>query len=391
LSACAIVLTGCKRDREFPTALGEFASYGSVRTKWTQPQTLVAEASPVVVDDVVVFATGDRRLIARDIRDGRARWSSRLSSSIDSEIVWGQNLVAERGVVVACLVRGVIGVDIVTGRELWLYEPPIDSLYPATPLGPGTTAASALATDDVSVYVPAWGASLSRVDVLTGRPLWVWRPRSTGLRQGAVGVRLSDTVLVSGWSLLNRSGGQAVIWVKGLHRSDGRELWEVRFPVDAPGAVVRGNLALWRDLVLLGSAGGRTRAINRFTQQLVWDRLSPDLTNDTNAGPVIYGDFVYVDGGDQHAYALRAEDGSIIWKTFMGAQFETFLVTARRVYVVNGAYLGILERSTGRFVARLKQPGKGEFDESLFASPLVARGTQIFAAVLDGAWSFEEP
>lgn len=302
-------------------------------------------------------------------------------------------MAAGAGVVVACLVTAVVGVEAATGRERWVYEPPVDSFYPATPLRPGATHIAYLAADDSSVYVPAWGASVSRVDLRTGRPVWVWRSRSTGFRHGAVGASLSgDTVLVTGTSFLDRLGSRSEFWLTALSRKDGRELWRVSFPAVAPGSESRGVAVPWRGLALISAAGGRVFAIDRFTQEVVWRFAPAGTTNDTFAAPSLYGDLVYVDGGDEHVYALRAQDGAVVWRTFMSAQFLDLLVTARRVYVTNLAFLGILDRSTGRFVARLRQPGQPEFGgDGAFLTPLAAHGTQIFASVVNAAWSFDEP
>jgi outer membrane protein assembly factor BamB len=389
----ATTVFGCRRERDYPTALDEFSTYGSVHTRWLQPQVKAGNAPPKVIGDVVVFSTGDRRLIARELQTGKSRWSTLLTSSVGTEQIWGQNVAASSGVVVACLVTSVVGVDVASGRELWAYAPPIDSFYPATPLQPGTTATAYLEADDSSVYVPAWGASVSRLALGTGKPMWVWQSRSTGFRQGAVGLTLSgDTVLVTGTSYLDRVGSRSEFWIQALRRSDGRELWRVSFPASAPGSESRGHPVVWRNLVLISAAGGRVFAIDRFTHEIVWRFAPATSTNDTFAAPALYGDFVYIDGGDQHVYALRAQNGSVLWRTRMGAQFLDLLVTERRVYVTNLAFLGILERSTGRFVARLRQPGQPEFGgDGGFMTPLAARGTQIFATVLDGAWSFEEP
>jgi len=54
--------------------------FGSVRQRWFQPQASWPRARPVVVGDVVVFGTGDQRLIARDRQTGAARWATRVSS-----------------------------------------------------------------------------------------------------------------------------------------------------------------------------------------------------------------------------------------------------------------------------------------------------------------------
>lgn len=99
-------------------------------------------------------------------------------------------------------------------------------------------------------------------------------------------------------------------------------------------------------------------AFDRFSLELVWHYEPAQPKGTTLAGPELYGDIVYTDSGDDHIIALRASDGAVLWRTPIVAQASSSLhVTAARIYVPEDSFLSILDRQTGRYVARTRQPG----------------------------------
>jgi len=382
------------KDDTIPVAPREVDdAFGSVRQRWFQPQATWPRARPVVVGSVVVFGTGDQRLIARDRQTGIARWSTRVSSYFpdDTAPISGLDLVSSDGVVAAALTRNVVGVDVASGQELWTYVPPPDTTASPQP-GPGAVVVSGLVADGGVLYVPAWGASVTALDIRTGQPRWVWRPSpAPQFRSGAQGASLSgDTLFVNVWNALNAQFTQSEAWLVALDRRSGRELWRVVFPSYSFGTIVRGRPALWRNLVVVASEGGFLFAIDRTTQAIVW-RHTPTVKHTTDAGPVIYGDVTYADGGEDSVLALNAADGKVLWRAYiLTLATSDLLVTERRVYVNTDGFLNILDRATGRFLFRRVMPNaKGS--ASLFATPAVAADQEIYITVAGGAWSFLEP
>lgn len=362
---------------------------GRVEERWTRPQARFAETIPVIVGDLVIFGTGAGELVAREQTTGEATWTT----SISADRIASRNLLERQGVVVAGAVRSVHGVDVATGRRLWTYEPPVDSIDTANPKA-GSVDHARLDADESTVFVPAWGASVSAVALQTGAVRWVWQPLGTPHRTGSMGVRVSgDTVLATVWHFLNSSGTQSESWLVALDKATGRELW--RFVLPAPGTLVdiRCAPALWGRLAIVNTGNGQVFAIDRFTRALVWQTAVVDTHGGgliaTDAEPLVAGDVVYHDAGSRDLWARNASDGRLLWKSRYGAQIVGDLsASERRVYGNTYGYLYVFDRASGQLVASIQQTGSSD---PFIASAPAARGRQLFVNVNGAAWSFDEP
>lgn len=393
LAFVACLLTACHKDTPFPTEprTGEDV-FGTLKSRWIERQALFPWSRPVVFRNTVVFATGDQRLIARDRTTGTALWSTQVTSVNGDPWVSGLNLVQVAGVIVAAVSRNFVGVDAATGTELWSYGAPPDTV--GDPSGkPASVALVVMDADDSTVYLPAWGSSLSAVDARTGVPRWVWQtPAGTQFRSGAEAARVSgDTVLMTVWHNLNAIGNSTEVWLVALDRRDGHELGKAVIPHYTFGTVVTGGIELWGNLAIVTGVGGRVWAINRDTYQQAWSYQPVQAVSTTLAGPVIYDGILYTDSGDNYAIGLRPTDGSIVWRARITSQaWNTFLVTPKRVYVPEGAFLNVIDRVSGKYVARTRQPPLG-LQGSLFATSPVNIGNMIYINIGGGVWCFEEP
>ena len=372
------------------------ASAGGLRERWHQAQPGYSWARPAVVGDIVYFGTGDGQVIARDRATGAARWAT----TVDGGMVEGANVAAHSTVVTVSLVRSTVGLDAATGRELWRYQAPAD-----TGLGssgaPGQVAATHLDADDEAVYVPAWGASVSALDLATGAVRWVWQPgrgptdtAASGrlFRSGSMGARVSgDAVFATAWHFLTELGGRSEALLVALDRDTGRERWRVTLPVDGSGVLIAGAPAVWGNLVVATTADGSTFALSQATGRLVWRFASPKRSPSTPSQAEVYGDALYLDGGDHNIYALRASDGAVLWTSAFDTQAtKDLLVTERRVVFAEGSRLHVLDRATGRRLAQLAQPRVPD-GQGLFASPAAADAGQVFITMNGAAWSFDVP
>jgi outer membrane protein assembly factor BamB len=159
-------------------------------------------------------------------------------------------------------------------------------------------------------------------------------------------------------------------------------------PTYTGGAFVDGAPVVNNNVVIFESIGGHEYGIDRFTRRLVWEH-KPNTTNATESETELYDGVVYHDGGDQNIYALRATDGSLVWRASFGAKANRdLLVTARRVFMSDGRTLYVFDRRNGRLMTQIEQPHTAD---SFFASPAAYANGQIFVTVGDGAWSFDEP
>jgi outer membrane protein assembly factor BamB len=373
-----------------PLSVGH--TFGSVKSEWVGTQTLWSWSRPAVVGDVVVFATGDARLIARDRLTGDMKWSTQVTSVNAAGRIGGLSLVARNGVVMAAVSRNVVGVDIASGQELWSYGPPTDTLI--DPAGkPANVEITEMDANDTTVFIPAWGASISAVDVRTGTVRWVWRPApGTQFRTGAHATRVSgDTVLATVWHWTSTQNLGSEGWFIALDLKTGAELGRLVIPPFIIGNPFNGRIALWQNLAILSGPGGRAWAIDRSTYRIVWEYRPTQATSTTIAGPVLADGVIYTDSGDGFGIGLNASTGAIVWRTKLWTQASTdFLVTARRVYMNEGTLLNIVDRATGRYVARIKPPIKTPDGEFFATAPVSADG-RIYVSINRGAWCFEEP
>lgn len=369
-----------------------------VRERWHEPQAGYGWARPAVAGGRAYFGTSNGQIIARDAGTGAQRWSAEVGASVES--VDGANIVARDGVVAVSLTRHTVGLEAVTGRELWRYAAPRDTGFGASG-NPGVVKGSHLDADEQTLYVPAWGASVSAVDLRTGAVRWVWQPgraltdtAASGhlYRSGAEGVRVDgDLVFATVWHWIIPYGGASEGWLVALDRATGRERWRVTLPNWRGNGTVTGAPSVHQNLVIASTFFGATYAIDRSTQQIVWRLEAPERKLTPSAQPEVYGDAVYVDGGDSHLYALDARTGAVRWRSAFASQATThLLVTERRVVLPEGSHLNVFDRRTGRMVAYLTQPRVSEYD-ALFASPAAFADGRLFVTLNGAAWSFDEP
>ena len=105
----------------------------------------------------------------------------------------------------------------------------------------------------------------------------------------------------------------------------------------------------------------------------------------------MYGDVLYVDGGDSHLYALDATDGRVRWQApFRTQAAKDLLVTERRLALSIAGFRLVFDRRTGRQLAETTQPHAPEAD-ALFASAAAYADGRMFVTLNAAAWSFDEP
>jgi len=388
-------MPSCSPDVD-PTGIPQI---GRVRTRWVREQPNYSGIRPIFSNGIVYFGAGrgpavGGLIIARTDGSGDERWRARVANSTPPG---GANMLLRANVLVVPVVHYTVGLDAATGRELWRYFAPRDTVSGGS--DPGQVDFKAIAADSSTVYIPAWGASVSAVDVRTGQARWVWQPgvsagdtAASGISSsGAEGVAVAgDTVFVTAWHFLDLRGLASEPWLVALDAATGRELWRIVIPSYTRGVTVSGAPVVYDRLVIFTGIGGYTWAVDRMNQQIVW-RYVARPTGATVTPAQIYGDAVYLDAGDEHLIALRAADGAVLWKARVGAYAaHDLLITERRVYVPWGLMLSIFDRANGRLVARVRQPGRDI--ESYIASPAATDGRGgIYITVDDGAWSFDEP
>ncbi|HEV2016693.1 MAG TPA: PQQ-binding-like beta-propeller repeat protein [Gemmatimonadaceae bacterium] len=196
---------------------------GGLRERWYQPQSGWARAQPAVSGNVVYFGDGNGELIARDVETGERFWTTKVGP----DPIDGANILVRNRVVVAPVINYTVGLDAISGRELWQYNSPDDTVGvpPGYAAYPGSVIEALIDADNQTVYIPAWGASVSAVDLNTGKARWVWKPgrieddtaTSGVFRSGSMSVRVSgDTLFATLWHFVNRQGGYSEAWLVAI-------------------------------------------------------------------------------------------------------------------------------------------------------------------------------
>jgi outer membrane protein assembly factor BamB len=382
-----------------PRRVGEWDTYGRVRDRWYVRQPGFGAACPVIAGPLAVFGTGDGQLIGRDRGTGAARWQAVVNTARSPVVA---PLLAVRGVVVALADYYTVGVDQGTGRVRWAYAAPTDSGGPFDyPPAPGFLAENAAAADSAgTVYVPAWGGSVSAVDVRTGEARWVWRfDRNAPYGSGGTGTAVAgDTVFAAFYENANRTGTERRGWLVSFDGASGRELARVALPF-APTSIGGRIIAAPTVVVVTSGGGGQLAAIDRRTGTIAWWFNPPasrwGMRYASSPGVGGDADVVFQDGGNDRFYAVRAATGERLWENdFFGSPVGGGAPTAstRRVYASNGWALTVYDRAGGSVVAKVVQPGRDPMngDGGLVGCVAVA-GREVYATVDGGAWSFREP
>jgi len=363
--------------------------------RWFQPQSGFGRARPAVNGNVVIFGAGDGQIVARTIASGSPLWST----LVDADGIKGANLLVRSNVVVAPSVFRTTALDAQTGQILWKYEAPLDTVGAAPGSArPGMVIDSRIDADNDMVFIPAWGASVSAVDIRSGAVRWIWQPgvmsgdsaTSGVFASGSMGVKVTgDTVFATLWHFTNRLGGTSEPWLVAIQKTSGVELWRLQLPLEGSGVLVESAPALFQNLVIVHSLSARTFAVDRSTRQVVWQFSASGHTVSTLAGPEVAGSHVYVDAGDGAIYQLRGSDGTVEWRGVFGvATTRDMLVTDTRVIFPTGTELHVIDRSTGNEVSVTVEPHSSD---PLFGSAAASSGGLVFITVFGGAWCFVVP
>ena len=162
-------------------------------------------------------------------------------------------------------------------------------------------------------------------------------------------------------------------WIVALDKHTGEILWrfssgsgnEQRSVNSAP--TVAGRLLLASDI-----RGNSFFAVDRFTGKEVWRYTGAPGRFGPSESPEVVEGIGYVASNDQYVYAFEPEAGRILWKTQMPASMGSFAVCKDRIFV-NYQYLGVLDRRTGKILARAY-----EDTSELFTSDFAVHEDRVF-------------
>ena len=160
--------------------------------------------------------------------------------------------------------------------------------------------------------------------------------------------------------------------VYALEAKTGKQIWKF----DA-GASMLSSPFLNDDSLFIGTYKGKVFSIDRKTGKKNWEFQENE--SPVFSSPVASGDVVVFTSYDQHAYAVKIEDGSIVWKyKTKGQIFSSPALLGEKVYFgSNDNHLYAVSLSDG------KEIWKTDLSGAVFSSPAVTENS-IYVGSSDG-------
>lgn len=209
-------------------------------------------SSPLLVDGLVIFGSGDGHVYALDAATGAQRWSFKTG-----DVVHASPAYADGRVFVGSWDGRFYAVDVRTGRELWHAQGGVDALM-ANQQG----FQSSPAVVDGVVYTGSRDANLYAFDARTGQEKWrvptgaSWVITSPAVHQGRVYFATSDTSLVF-----------------AVDAATGQPVWQQQAP-----AYMFASPSIAGNVLLQGVLNGSLQARDLATGELLWDFQTEDST-----------------------------------------------------------------------------------------------------------------
>lgn len=250
--------------------------------------------APVVRDSTVYAAYSDGLVVAHDARNGRVRWTQRLSAPVR-----GERLLLADSILVVPETQ-LFGLDVRTGAVRWRYGG-------AT----GTTGISAPALSGDTLFVSDRGGNASAINVRTGQQFW-----ATDVALVPFSPTLAnDLVLFGGRRAINNvlADGDLV----ALDRDTGTERWRFHLASDSidpyRGGATNSGLVIG-DRVIVGSESAVVYGLDLQTGVEVWRFDGGEPGNDAwTYAPIEYGGAAVLLRINGVLVALDPSTGSQVW------------------------------------------------------------------------------
>lgn len=379
--ALLLLLAACQADgRSWPRC-------------WFNASAHHSFTQPIIRGDTAIVGSDPAQIFAFNVRTGDQYFNVALSSN---QAVLGRQFIWTRGVLVAEEEIETVGIDLASHRVLWRYSAPVDTTDVEGLAQAGQVSSVAADADSTTVFVPAWGASVSALDLRTGQVRWIWQigrlpsdTESNLFRSGANAVRVSgDTVYVIGWHSLGRFVVASEGFVFALDKATGRELWRLLIPTDYGGTLFWGVPVLYSNLLIFSEMPGRALAVDRSTGRIVWHFL-PAATHSNKHGVALYDGIIYNDGADDMLYGLDAQSGQVIRKIPLPvAGLADFVVYDHYILYPSYYQVSVYDRQSGRLVATV--PEVPNSDTDVPAAPAYTDG-RLVAMFFHGTACYRDP
>lgn len=297
---------------------------------WRSPFSVRGVSVPCVGDGRVYISSSDGQVTALGTVDGALLWRQQIDQQYPTPPTAAQSLVyvsTSTGFVYALRSEDGLPVwrqhiaDLVRHRPvvaservyvssqdgmIWALRADRGAISWQLPVEQGLL--SMAATSDV-VYIRTSSGTLSAWQAFDGAPIW-WR---SGISPG-----MTEPAIVDGVLYLSVLGAPHTQGVAAVRCSDGAHLWHA-----AAARHVIGTPAVATGFVYAqGSTNGEVNvyALRATDGVLVWQQhISATVSNGGTSGPLVIGDLACIGiGPSDGLYALRLEDGQVMWRALDG-------------------------------------------------------------------------
>lgn len=335
-------------------------------------------ASPVVVDATAYLGTTGGVVNAVDTRDGTLRWAFAAGAPI-----YGSVAVAGDAVYVVADNGFLYRLDRADGKERWrhaLGDADVARVLPHPQVFDWDWQGAQPVVADDTVYVGAGDGGFHAVATDTGKRRWRFDTRGAIRNAAAVA---GDTVYV----------GSMDHHVYALARADGRERWrsDTGAAVDAAPVVHEGR-------VLVGNRGAGLLSLDAANGETKWRLFF--WGSWVESTPVVRDGVIYVGSSDlRRVSAIDPADGRVHWRSDVyGWTWGTPLVTEKYIYagvaggapyfIRHAASFSVLDRRTGKLVARRALADTGGHQWGIAGSPALAGDTVVVATIAGSLLGF---
>jgi outer membrane protein assembly factor BamB len=284
----------------------------------------------------------DGAVSALDAASGRRLWRAALGEYLPS------CLVGDAARVIAGTER-IVAFDAASGTERWRFEPRAH-----TALACPALAGERLVTGTVDGHVIA----LDTRDALAAadRQRWATRIGDAALATPAVvrGVTIEGGVVYVAAEQWRVASGHAVMgWIAALDVESGRLLWQTPFgaPEERRAASARPLVTAAGVVVVPDALGNTLVAVDARDGAPRWTFRGERNAIGFATTPATIGDTLYAASGDAHVYALRADEGALVWRAALPAGAISASVCGERVFADFQGRAGSIT-ARGRVLAR---------------------------------------
>jgi outer membrane protein assembly factor BamB len=207
--------------------------------------------------------------------------------------------------------------------------------------------------DDV-VYIGTWNGFMHAINANTGELVWEYSDGDGAMGHVYGHVAHRERVIYfstgAGSGFIKRDDHDYTGWIYALSIENGDLIWD--FPVgdEAGGSVALWNNTLYASFGFMGHlSGDGLWAVDTISGQLRW-------YFDTKGEPVIGSPAVddsrvYFTCTDGYLYAIDREEGTVIWKHFLGGRpKESPIVVGNKLLIAHES-LKIFNAATGEFIS----------------------------------------